>query len=325
MKSTRREFLGAMSGIAAGFVAGRATVDRPTFEDYTPDAERTIPADIPQETSANIAPPLAEQSTASTRVDILPEQETLPDTLQPRISTMLEMHIQERMLNLLRDNGFDAGRIFMRAAREWFEGQRLVPLVHQTFRESLYGQREFNTMDTGAMEWMTDICTYGQVTAESGWNTTARPQYGSARGLWQIRDIARNQIDLELGPGRQQINREHPTVSTTGAAELYGYLMRSLSEKIAAVEERFDVTPTEFAIPLLMSAYHTGATPMHRGIEHYLESHPDTTNTGLDVFADYAEFLKGTTIRHLSDHTPDYFFKCFALKRIYDEIPSFLK
>lgn len=327
MKSTRREFLGTMGGITAGFIAGRTTVDTQHTMDHIPPTERTIPADIPQESSARISQSHIVQPEASTQVDAvpMPEQEISPNTLEPRLSPMLEVHLQERMLDLLRDNGFNAGRVFMRAANEWFEGQRLIPLVHQTFRESLSSQREFNTMDTGAMAWMTDICTYGQVTAESEWDTTARPGYGSARGLWQIRDIARNQIDLELGPGRQQINREHPTISTTGAAEFYGYLQRSLRDKIAAVEERFDVTPTEFAIPLLMSAYHTGATPMHRGIEHYLESHPDTTHTGLDVFADYTEFLRDTTIRHLSDHTPDYFFKCLALKRIYDQIPSLLK
>jgi hypothetical protein len=233
--------------------------------------------------------------------------------------------VQETMLDLLRDNGFNAAAVFMRAGQMQHEGQRLIPLVHNTFRDTLFEQQEFNTMDARAMDWMIDTCVYGQVTKESEWNITANTARSTAKGLWQILDIGRRQIDIELGSGSQLINRHDPIAATAGAAEIYGYLLRSLRTKIAAVEDRFDVNATEFAIPLLMSAYHTGSPQMHRGIELYLESHPDTTHTGLDVFADYTEFLRGITMPNLSPQTPDYFFSCFALRRIYDQIPSLLK
>lgn len=317
----RREFLQGLFGAAAFGATARpeaspATADRVP----TPEPEMVTPQQA-------MAIEMRERSEPTTEA----AEQHEPTMHTPRTSPQLEAVIAERMSDLR--TSFGAEIIFNRAHDMQHEGEPLMEVVRTTFHEQLLELPRFQDMDPKSIEWMVDICCRGEVTAESAWDVHAVGS-GTDRGLWQITDIASDQIAIERRTDTTAVDRFDPIDATRGAAEYFDFVLRALHDWIdkepgdgpansGDSEELniFDlVNETEFVIPLIITGYKCGPGPLRTALSNFYRSEPDTSKVGLDVFFNFITYVREHPVSGISDSTLDYFLKCLSLQRIFEDI-----
>ncbi len=321
----RRDFLRILGGTLVGTELGCTPRER-NPEQPAPSAPETTD---PLRTTEDPVDPV--EST---------ENEQIKSVL-PRISAELEVRIRTRMEELVQEGekNFGAYQHFDRAIVTTHQGEPLIDTVVQTFQERIKELPEFQNMSPATMQWMIDLCCYGQVTAESSWNIHAVGT-GSDRGLWQITDTASAQIAIErrhMEIHTVEVDRYDPIDATKGAAEYLHYMLRALRPWIdkqpgeeSTPEDSdelniFDlVNETEFIIPLIVTGYKCGQLPLQRALSSFYRSNPDTSKIGLDVFFSFIDYIqyvyRPTEPRYqIEQSTLDYFIKSLALRRIYEE------